>query len=324
MSSNVETTASSISAPSADDVNAAIRLLEATGHYRVAAKIEPLDSYGVPEEGEQIGIGFVVDTETTGLEVKADIIEFGGILFEYGMQTGCVYRVLESISCFEEPSAPIPAAVTAVNGITDEMVAGKTLDDDAINAAVKRCNFVIAHNARFDRPLLERRLPIFAKRPWGCSNRDIDWAAADITGTKLDYILFKLGFFVEGAHRALNDCQILLHALVQSRGERTFLAELLEVARRPTYDIWTRGDTFDVKDSLKGRGYEWIDDPRGRAWVGHVETEEELASEQAFLASLRGVYSRVELTTANSRYSHRSGEPVQAPQSEPMPVEQAA
>ena len=45
---------------------------------------------------------------------------------------------------------------------------------------MKATFLVIAHNAAFDRPFLERRLPIFAEKHWACSRFDVDWKASGI------------------------------------------------------------------------------------------------------------------------------------------------
>ena len=39
---------------------------------------------------------------------------------------------------------------------------------------------VIAHNAGVDRNFIEKRLPVFADLPWGCSFQQVNWAAGGI------------------------------------------------------------------------------------------------------------------------------------------------
>ena len=62
----------------------------------------------------------------------------------------------------EDPGFSIPPEITKITGITDKMVAGRRIDDGAVNDLVNRVVPVIAHNADFDRRFLEKRVPVFA------------------------------------------------------------------------------------------------------------------------------------------------------------------
>jgi hypothetical protein len=111
-----------------------------------------------------------VDVETTGTNPDRDsIIELGICLFEYDRQNGRIYRVLGSWEWFEDPGFSIPPEITAITGITDEMVAGHRIDERAVNDLLSRVVLVIAHNADFDRRFLERRLPAFATKHWAAA-----------------------------------------------------------------------------------------------------------------------------------------------------------
>ena len=87
-------------------------------------------------------------------------------------------------------------------------------------------------------------------------------------------------------HRALEDCRALLEILAAPlpRSGVSALAALLEAARRPTVRIWAVESPFDLKDSLKARGYRWNDggDGRPRAWWIDVD-ETDVAAEKRFL-----------------------------------------
>src|SRR5215831_14824978 len=72
----------------------------------------------------------VVDVETISTDPDRDkIIEVGICLFEYERQSGRIYKVLGSWEWFEDPAVSIPAEITKITGITDEMVAGHHIDD---------------------------------------------------------------------------------------------------------------------------------------------------------------------------------------------------
>ena len=63
----------------------------------------------------------------------------------------------------------MPVEVTALTGITNEMLTGQRIDDPAVLDLLSSSHLVISHNAAFDRPKLETRLPAFAGKPWACT-----------------------------------------------------------------------------------------------------------------------------------------------------------
>jgi DNA polymerase-3 subunit epsilon len=101
---------------------------------------------------------FVFDTESTGVDVNADRIV-----------TATIARItpgqpLDARSWLLNPGIPIPAAATAVHGVTDEQAGGEGQDPyeaiaeiaQAIAAASIAGLPVIAFNAAFDFTILER------------------------------------------------------------------------------------------------------------------------------------------------------------------------
>lgn len=289
------------------------RCLEAHEDYRVLRRFKPpaLISEAALPAGARIGV--IVDTETTGTSDKDKLIELGLVRFGYDPKTGAVLGAVDSYCGLEDPGMPIPPAATAVHCITDEMVAGKRLDESAITRLLSGARVVIAHNARFDRPICERRLDAFAHLPWGCSLKEVDWASAGIRGAKLEFIASCLGVFYS-AHRADLDCQMLLHVLSQPVFEgKGGLAGLLETARKPTCRVWATGSPFETKDLLKARGYQWSDGTHPdmeKAWFADV-AEDALQAELEWLRST--VYGRafqvpVDTVTAAVRHSMRRGQ----------------
>jgi DNA polymerase-3 subunit epsilon len=68
----------------APDREAAARMLEATGDYRVLRRLQPrpIALSRTPRQGEKIAV--IVDTETTGLDhAKDEVIELGIVAFTY-------------------------------------------------------------------------------------------------------------------------------------------------------------------------------------------------------------------------------------------------
>ncbi len=265
----------------AAELEAMAAKLEATGTYRVLRKLAPRPS-PAPPPGVAIRQGLFVDTETTGLDPARDeIIEVAMVPFTYGLD-GEIYRVGEPFQQLRQPSKPIPPEVTAITGIDDAMVAGRTIDTDEVRHFAALASLVVAHNAAFDRRFLERFCETFNAMPWACSMSEVDWAAEGYEGTKLAYLAGGAGFFYD-RHRATHDCLAAIELLARShpRSGRTALAQLLERARTPTYRIWAENSPFDLKDILKARGYRWNGEGAAtpRAWfidVNDGDREHEL------------------------------------------------
>ena len=141
--------------------------------YRVLRRLVPRTAF-TPSVGQSTKTGVLLDTETTGLDPRKDeVIELGMVKFDY-LPDGRVVGVRDVFSSFNEPSVAIPTEVTALTGITDEMVAGQRIDEAVVSAFVEDAVIVIAHNAGFDRKFAERYwslsrcLHACARRPDAC------------------------------------------------------------------------------------------------------------------------------------------------------------
>lgn len=291
-------------------ITQATQLLDAHPDFKVIKRILPRTAF-TESDGRALLLGAVVDTETTGTNPDKDaIIELGMVLFEYDPETGKAYRILESFDQLEEPDFPIPPESTEVHGITDEMVAGKQIDDSEVERFLAGVSLVIAHNAKFDRVFLEKRLPIFTTLPWGCSIAQVDWSGEGIGSAKLDYIAYQYGFFY-GAHRAEVDCFALLEILQQKlpKSGELVLTSILNALVQKSYKIFATGSPFDTKDILKAQGYRWDGDKK--CWHTTVTGDEMIKAEVAWLKS--NVYSgkpaKVEIEVQNclNRFSNRVG-----------------
>jgi DNA polymerase-3 subunit epsilon len=292
------------------DIEEAKRLLNDHPDFKVISKISERKEFAEPE-GKELLKGLIVDTETTGTNPNQDaIIELGMVLFEYDPLTGQAYRVLAVFDELEEPSFPIPEESTAIHGITDEMVSGKRIDDKKVSQLLDGVSIVIAHNSKFDRVFLEKRLPIFESIPWGCSLEQIDWKGEGLGSAKLDYIAFKYDLFYE-AHRAQVDCFALLEILQKPLPKSDSLAmkSILDARPRKSYTAYAIGAAFDKKDLLKKRGYWW--DSVKKCWHLTVDGDSAIKAEAEWLKAdiYDGKSATIEIDVRNclTRFSARSG-----------------
>jgi DNA polymerase III subunit epsilon len=287
------------------------RALALSGDYRVLRRLVPRAV--APSVGGETKTCVILDVETTGLDAGRDeVIELGMVKFDYRLD-GRVAGLRDVFSSFNEPSCPIPADVTALTGITDDMVDGQRIDNDAVSSFVDDAVLVIAHNANFDRKFAERYWPVFEHKAWGCSATEIEWRKHGFAGAALGYLLTGAGFFHQ-AHRAVDDCHALLEVLafeLPTAGSPA-LAVLLERARKKTLRVWAEQSPFELKDMLKRRGYRWSDGSDGQPRAWYVDVEEDLKEQEiAFLRKevcLREVEPRIQAFTALSRFSGRAAE----------------
>jgi DNA polymerase-3 subunit epsilon len=292
------------------DLETLAATLAADPRYRVLRRLDLSYAGGAPIASGEVRRAAIVDIETTGMDRQDDqVIELGIVVFEYGVESGEVGPVVGRYSGFEDPGRPIPPESARIHGITDDMVSGQRLDEAAIRAVLKDVELVIAHNAGFDRPFLEARLPLFAALPWGCSVRDVDWKAAGLASAALEFLAYRAGLFYD-AHRAQMDCLAVLAVLAQSMGDtgKPALRALLVRAREASYQVAALRSHFDTKDLLKARGYRWNAD--ARVWaidIAAAGRDAELAWLKAAVYGGRDAEVEIETLSARERYSGRDG-----------------
>lgn len=286
-------------------------LLRGDPAYRVLRRFVPRDRYTTETvDGVDLKVGLYVDVETTGLDVATDqIIELGLVPFEFD-HCGNVYSVGHGFNFLNDPGIPIPPEVAALTGITDADVKGTAIDEMLVLNAVNDAALIVAHNADFDRKMIERRLPAFVHKAWSCSYREVPWDRFGCACSKLPHVLeAACGEFTDASHRAIDDCRVGVHVLAAAQLDgRTALSYLLDAARQPTVRVWAEGAPFTLKDTLKQRGYKWHDGTTGRSkcWYRDCTTETYLAESEWFKRTAVSLPT-IERFGAKDRYSTRCG-----------------
>lgn len=194
-----------------------------------------------------------VDVETSGLGTGAKLVEIGITVFQYidGL------RVIGRYSGFQDPGHPMDPQVIKVHGITDEQVAGQKLDAATIERLISGSNYVVAHNAQFDRRFVDGFSAASKCAKWLCSFEMIDWEALGHDVRKLPVLCERCGFFYE-AHRAVNDTDALATLLcTMSSTGIPYVQHLLNVSEAKLFLVRAVGSPFASKDWLKSQFFRW-------------------------------------------------------------------
>lgn len=279
--------------------------------YRVLRRLAPIHHFDRTAQGPVKRI-LVLDTETTGLDQSRDkIIELAMLRVDVCTASGLPVGAVTVYDGLEDPGMPISQAIEEITGISSAMVQGQRLDEAQIAAMLADADLVIAHNAGFDRPFCEARLPGFARLPWGCSFAEIDWKKEGHGSAKLEYLAMEKGWFYE-AHRAEVDCHALLAVLgapLPTSGG-TGLGKILAASTSCVYRLQANQAPFEAKDILKARAYRW--NAEQKVWHTRLSDEVQLEAELAWLKSEvyggRSARVQVEKLDALVKYSTRQGE----------------
>lgn len=296
--------------PPAGDTEALARQLEAHPDYRVLRRLKPCLQFA-PAQGAVRRV-LLLDTETTGLDASRDkIIELALLRVEVDSATGLPSGTVQVYDGLEDPGMPISREIEQLTGITNAMVRGQRLDEARVAELMDGVDLVIAHNAAFDRPFVEARLPAFASLAWACSFANIDWKSEGQSSAKLENLALAKGWFYD-AHRAEMDCHALLAVLGQQlpQAQQSGLARLLEAGTQTAFRLQATAAPFDAKDALKARGYRW--NAEQRVWQTLLTDAAALQAECEWLRSAvyggRAARVQLEKLHAGVKYSARSGE----------------
>lgn len=183
-----------------------------------------------PRPAASSGFGCIVDVETTGLSAHDEVIELGMVLFQYDRSTGTVLGVVDEYAGLREPGVPMTPGAFAVHGISLEQLKGHHLDYDRVEAIFTRAEFIVAHNAPFDRRFVVRLSETAAEKPWLCTMRGVNWYAKGCHSRRLQDLMRAFHVEQAQAHRALADVYGVLALLNCRVGGQTILQELLEGA----------------------------------------------------------------------------------------------
>ena len=94
---------------------------------------------------DNIRIAFL-DLETTGTDINKLGYRNSNKAISINKIDGSSLAAINEYESLNEPSIPISEEITKINGITNEMVAGKRIDWNLVDTLLSECHLVVAHN----------------------------------------------------------------------------------------------------------------------------------------------------------------------------------
>lgn len=174
-----------------------------------------------------------IDVETTGLNpAHEEIIELAITLFAFNRESGKIIGIIDEYIGLREPSCSISRSAYVVHRISNHAVQGKVLDQDKIESLISQADFLIAHNAGFDKGFVGKMFPIALSKPWYCSMNGIKWYQKGFSSKALQKLLTAHQIQVDRAHRAGADVRacLMLLSLMNQNGT-TYFQEMLNAKK---------------------------------------------------------------------------------------------
>lgn len=149
-----------------------------------------------------------IDLETTGLDDQAEIIEIALVKVENNV----IKEEWQQLIC---PSSDIPEDIQILTGISNEMVIDKPLWKDVEEKVLSFLgnNLLVAHNASFDKRILENNLGKDIENIWLDTCELAKITLPTLSSYKLKSLLEFFDLDSQELHRALKDAQMTTRLL---------------------------------------------------------------------------------------------------------------
>lgn len=239
------------------------------------------------KEGEKVAI--VLDVETTGFDkINDEVIEVAARKIAFDQTSGEIKAIGEIFHALQKPSQPLPPEIEKLTGLSDAELAGKSIDWNKFDEFIGTAALIIAHNASFDRPFIERHSKKSKEMIWACSASQVPWNEW-FPSAKQEFLALAHGFFYD-PHRSIRDVDALIQILKfdapDNQTATYYFSHLLNNARKKQYAVQASNAPFETKDILKRRRYQWLNEKK--VWAKFIP-EDLLEAEKQFLSE--NIYS---------------------------------
>lgn len=206
----------------------------------------------------------VVDTETTGLDYDlSSTIEVAGCLYDSVLKSE-VATVQFLLPALENPAEHINGISIALLESTtpDILLHGRNLFD----VMYSQCDYIVAHNAPFDKNFLLKVGLTDESKPWICSHRDLIFPKQRNSGV-LVHISVDHDLPPSNVHRALGDVQTLCNLLkVVPNLDEQILTSKSRVSCTPV------SKSFSLNDQLRQLNFKF--DKNSKSWIKRMSPQE--------------------------------------------------
>lgn len=225
--------------------------------------------------GDETRNAIIIDVETTGTQPADEVIQLAMLPFQFERNTGrilTIHRDREFCKFREPKRAKISKESTQIHGITPDQVKGHSIAAEEFAELLDEFDLLIAHNADFDRRMVEKHWPRFKRTRWACTLRGIPWFGLGFGKSGLEHLATEHGFFYD-RHHAMGDCQALLVLLAQdipsrrsgadsetdeNESDRPKIMSLLEKsAQAKLYLLRLHNVAFDDNAVPRGLRFRW-------------------------------------------------------------------
>lgn len=224
-----------------------------------------------------------VETSVAGEELdshKDECCEFAIIVADWDTRDIiCQYSQIYSVKNWNESSAEIhkiPKELSDRYGLAEEELPklGSIINLDEIE-------YVVAHNASYDKNVIKRYWPAFAEKQWICSWADFTHDKLNnVTSKRLSHLAADYEIIIPKWHRAHSDCAALLEIVFENNLDDAWKRKNL---RR--FEIVAKGEyQAGVPEKFKKRRWRW--DPSNKTWTKHNTPSDELKSQVEFVKSI--------------------------------------
>ena len=246
-------------------------------------KFEKLDKPESERSKEDLAVIFL-DVETTGLDFNENtVIQLCVRPVLVNRDDYSVTAIAKSIVFHQDPGEPLSDEIKKLTNITDEQLSGQSIDWEWVRKTLDSSDFVVCHNARFDRGMVESELSRNnlpnTEAIWACSMDQVYWRDFCRPSRSLEVLCAWSGFFYD-SHHAANDVDALIHLL----REQSKMQELLQNAEKSDYRIFAVNSPRNLNTELKKRKYRW--DPNVSCWYKSFKDEIDAESEKSWLSDL--------------------------------------
>lgn len=245
-------------------------------------KFDKLDPPSCEREKDDLMLVFL-DVETTGLSFESDrVIQLCIRPVLVNKISGEVSAIAKSKVYHNDPGFPLSEEIQKLTNINDSDLKGESIDWEWVRSSLERADFVICHNASFDRGMIEKELNRAGLKNtetiWGCSMSQVFWRDFCRPSKALEVLCAWTGFFYD-SHQAANDVDAMIHVLRKNNRVK----ELLDNAVTSDYRVFAMNSPREKNSELKKRRYRW--DPNVSSWYKSFNMEDSANSEVEWLNS---------------------------------------